>query len=813
MESTGPESPQNPELDIEKLHSLPSEQQDLYLLTFSSDLARHVASLDSDGASAHQIYVKKEVFKVLSLSSPAPTRVIRNNLGNALAGVLGKGDRKLLFESVNELLSIINSNKTAKDSAIKHAGVHCLGAVFEAAGDSVISLSPVVCSTLLRVFKAAQNNAGLRAAGFKALGRVPRGVGKSLDETVARDIWKQARTSATSDRALLVQSNACWCLGQLCLHTLYFDNSSDFDKLQTVLWKAIDNPSISLRRAAAACLSGVFVKNFSKVAENVPRGRKLKKTKTQPVDGDDAENAMDRSGSPGPQAPSTSLSFSLQDILQNLTNCYGRATTSNRMRAGVAMTMTNVFRDLDDSVVEENYNTIVLHCFNELQSAPSVFHNRFRVLMTRKFIRTILGDSISRKTLGETAQTNAIKFLVNGILKDYPQPEVKERTEPGKQTIIATLDLLTILMDCLGSATYTVSDICRTAILQVLEHPNYTVQIHAARCLRMFALTCPQQMIPVVTICMNSVNREVRQLTGPRRSPRRCIGYAFGLAAALSTSSLRPLYGSVDVFSRVLEQATAILKSSGGADLRISSTQIQVAWIMIGGLMSLGPSFVKIHLSQFLLMWRNALPKPMSKEHVRQSDGLELSFLTHVRECALGAIRAFVEFNSRLLTLDVCNRLAAMLQNTTEFLNSLPAKKTTEDMDKRLSHALQLQDYDLMVRRRVFQCYTQLLNQSPSESRDSFTQSSILTFAISCFTDPENVSNTSLSSSIATSTGNLDTVWDLGDNSGFGVTSFVNGLHISSIDGESASARSRMETNDSVINHTVRLHQAPENTC
>lgn len=36
------EDPSNPELDVKKLHALPTEQQDLYLLTFTSDLARHV---------------------------------------------------------------------------------------------------------------------------------------------------------------------------------------------------------------------------------------------------------------------------------------------------------------------------------------------------------------------------------------------------------------------------------------------------------------------------------------------------------------------------------------------------------------------------------------------------------------------------------------------------------------------------------------------------------------------------------------------------------------------------------------------------
>jgi hypothetical protein len=123
----------NPELDIKKLHALPSEQQELYLLTFSSDLARHVASLDADGASAHQIYIKKELFQIIHLASPPPTRVIRENLGRAFHGIFSKGDRKLLFESINELVGVLNGagklcsrlQATARLACTPELWVHC----------------------------------------------------------------------------------------------------------------------------------------------------------------------------------------------------------------------------------------------------------------------------------------------------------------------------------------------------------------------------------------------------------------------------------------------------------------------------------------------------------------------------------------------------------------------------------------------------------------------------------------------------------------------------------------------------------------
>ncbi|OCK79552.1 ARM repeat-containing protein [Lepidopterella palustris CBS 459.81] len=784
--SNGEASNSNPQLDIPKLHSLPSEQQDLYLLTFTSDLARHVSSLDADGASAHQIYVRKELFKIINLPSPAPTRVIRNNLGRTFAGIFGKGDRKLLFESINELIAILNAaGKGDKDIRAKHAAAHCLGAVFEAAGDSAISLSSLASASLLRLLKLAQNHAGFRASIFKALGRVFKGIGPSADESAARDVWKQSRSGASSEKSFLAQTNACWCLEQLVRGTPYFDNSSDYEKLQGAIWKAIESTSPTVRHAAASCLGAALVKSYSDSAarETLTRTKTKKRpTKKQSqVEGD--EDTIERPGSPAPQKPITQLVFTMPDLLKQLSAHYCRSATSNRARAGIAICYMKTLRGLGEVVVESKYGDIARHLFNDLLSYPSVINNRYRLLSARKYVRVILEHVVGREMLGESGQLNAAKFLVNDILKDYPQA-LKERPEPTKQALTGALSALSSLMRSLGSATNSIAESCREVLLQVLQHPSYTVQVYASSCLRSFVLASPQQLLPSVTICMNSVNRELGLLAGPRQSPRRCVGLANGLSAVLSTSTVQPLYGSVDVNSRVLSHATTLLKSSGSSDLRISSTQIQVAWILIGGLMTLGPNFVKIHLSQLLLLWKNALPKPLNKDNMVQRNVLELSFLAHVRECALGSILTFLEFNSRLLTLDVTKRLAAMFQNTTMFLNTLPNKKTTDEISQRLSPALQLHDFDLMVRRRVLQCYSKLVNLSPSGSSETLLQTNLLSFAVSSFADPDNYAPSSISAAIASSAGTFERIWDVGDNYGFGVTGLIRGFDVKPLPGE-----------------------------
>lgn len=805
------EPPSPYQLDITKLRALPSEQQGLYLLTFTADLVRHVDALEPDGVSAEQAALKKEILQIVNLNQPAPTRVVRNNIGRCIAGIFSKGNRKLLYESINDLVAIVNGGKE-KDIKAKHAAVSCLGALFEAAGDSAVSLSALASTALLKAVKTASNDAGCRSAIFKALGRVVKGIGVAIDEDIGRSIWKQARTAAGGEKSLLAQANACWCLEQLVRCTPYFDNSNDFEKLQTVLYKALESSSTAVRHAAASCLAAELVKSFSEYAgkDAVPTIRKPRKTR-KAVKGEELDEELERASSPAPEKPATALSYSLLEMLRLLSVHYIRSTTTNKARAGVAVCYVKVFKALGESVVEQRYGDIARHLFIDILGHPSLQYNRYKQLLSRKLVRIVL-ERVIGKMLGETAQLNACRFLLSDIIKNYPQA-VKELPEPSKQTLTGALSTLKSLIVDLDAAVRTIAEPCREALLQVLPHTNFTVQVHTARALRAFVLACPQQLLPTVTIAMNSVNRELSLLSGARQAPKRCIGYAHGLAAVLSTSSHHPLYGSVDVYARVLQQATTLLKSSGSSDLRISSCQLQVAWIMIGGLMSLGPNFVKIHLSQLMLLWKNALPKPPSREHNSHRSMIELSYLAHVRECALGSVKAFLAFNQRLLTTDISRRLSAMLENTVSFLSSLPEKKTSDDPTNRLSPALQLQDYEVMVRRRVFQCFSQLLMLTPSGSVEVTAHSTILPLAVASFSDIEYNAPSALSAAIASAAAAFESIWDVADNYGFGITGLVRGLDVRNpITGTLSRHWSTRQDDEDAIDQTVLtpLGSAPE---
>ena len=783
------ELPAKVRLDIPKLHSLPSEQQDLYLFTFAVELESYASSLENEALCTQQTDLTREVVQIINLSSPTPSKAVRNNLGRCYATILGKGNRKTLFESVNQLLAVVNAGKEEQGIHNKHAAVHCLGEIYKAAGDSAINLSSLVCTSLFRLLKPVEKHAGLRAAIFRAFGEVVGMVQGSLEESVARNIWKAGRTAVSGEKAALVQAKACHCMQKLILYTTYFDTTGDFENLKTSIWKACESSVPAARHAASSCLASALVKSHSEdvASKSSPKVKKAKKVNRNQAVLEDGDEEITRPGSPSGKKITLKLELSLSDIFRQLSSQYHRSTTSNRLRAGIAHCYMKVLSGLKPSTVETNYDRIVNHLLVELLSNASVTHDRHRLLVTRRYVQKILADCIGCRILGETGRLNAARTLINDVLKNYPQV-LKEVPEPSKHALVGALDALASLTRSLGAAFILHGDSCREALVQVLQHSSYTVQIHASYCLRAFVTACPQQLLSCASICMNSVTRELNVLTTGRQSPRRCIGYANGLAAVLSISPTQPLYSSIEISSRVLSTAIDLLKSSSKAELRVAGTQVQVAWILIGGLMVSGPNFVKIHLSQFLLLWRNALPKPLTGENTAQRQTSEIVYLTHVRECTLGSILSFLECNGKLITTDVAKRVATMLQNTVEYLEYLPRKKLADDASQKLFSSLQLQDLVLMVRRRVLQCYSRLISFSPHASGEILTQSNLLTMAVTLFADPESYAPGTLGSSIANAAGTFESIWEIADNSGFGITGLVRRQHIKSLPGEYSKA-------------------------
>lgn len=269
-------------------------------------------------------------------------------------------------------------------------------------------------------------------------------------------------------------------------------------------------------------------------------------------------------------------------------------------------------------------------------------------------------------------------------------------------------------------------------------------------------------------------------LLGPSSGPDislRALGHAYGLSALVSIIPKRPLYVSYDVSAKVLDLATQLLKRAGEHEVKISGVEVEVAWTLIAALMSLGPNFVRPHLPQLLVLWRNALPKPTSKDAgpgaAAGRGPAEWVFLLHVRESALGAVLCFLKNNTALVTLDVARRISSLLSNALSFANNFVSLNVEDPTDTQLPgggtisgrRGIGMRDREALLRRRVQQCFTALgFSSIPNQ-----TQIVLLQGAVSLFASPDGYAGSSVQAAIVSSAGTFTGLWTAADGYAYGV--------------------------------------------
>lgn len=358
---------------------------------------------------------------------------------------------------------------------------------------------------------------------------------------------------------------------------------------------------------------------------------------------------------------------------------------------------------------------------------------------------------------------------------------------PSKQTLIVALDETSGLLRSLGCAPSSVAEALAEPLLRLVSHQSHSVQIAAAWALRTFCDVSPGKISGTIVSIIDLLNKDLTIIgaSGPGSSAdmhRRAVGHARALAAIINLIPHQALYVSFDLSAKCMSLAIQLLKQSGNHELHISGIEIQVAWIIVSSLMSLGPNFVRLHLPQLLILWRNALPKPTSKDAsaAQVRGGNEWAFLLHIRECTLGAILSFLRHNSGsvvtggvgLLNEDVGRRLVLLLSNGLAFATSFATSHATTLAEQTPSTTSQLQllDRDNLLRRRLLQCFI-ALGQNPATQPFQVT---LLTQVVTLFSDPEKyIGESALQAVIAAGSGTFTTVWDEMDGYGFGVTSLM----------------------------------------
>ena len=213
----------------------------------------------------------------------------------------------------------------------------------------------------------------------------------------------------------------------------------------------------------------------------------------------------------------------------------------------------------------------------------------------------------------------------------------------------------------------------------VISYPNRAVNITAAWCIRCFCKQNSTYIYQEISYFVNQLNNAESNLDeNNEESIEHYIFNCYPLATLITLIPQRSLNVSIATAAQLFNYSNHILKTVQGHQtsnipVRLMDAKIQVAWTIIDALMSMGPKFVKVHLTQLLNLWKNALPKISMKENSTQYTEKELIHQIDSRSHALSALHSFLEYNDNdLVNIDVSKRIVLCLNNVLAFISSLP---------------------------------------------------------------------------------------------------------------------------------------------
>ncbi|KIR37913.1 clathrin-coated vesicle protein [Cryptococcus deuterogattii 99/473] len=753
--------------DLSLLHWLRQAEQAIETIG-PEDLSKQIQSL-------HAFFLK------LLLPNPNPTlpkpgRPIRHLVTRCVVKLHQRVESRSLFDFVQALVKAVSDGGSKGMNTAENLGRvaswYCIGEVIKEHGKNMMSFMAEICTSSLKVFKNTNLSVLLRTQAMVAFSRSLHAAGKALPDALVKDLLKSLR-SGLQDKALSVQRACAGTFISLHLYTPAVQLQPTLDMVAPISFKSLETADHLTRREFSRMLAHFLAATQVPGSGVVPELSRKSKTETEEQLGEPTvmtSAAEDRT---------SKTLFTTQEMLKYLSTPYNKPQSPRKLRNAIIDVYTTLFTTLGGEYVEARYGEIVKHIMDEIVLPQR--GGRYEVLMTRQVTKILLRDLIGERLLSEPGQVSAIRELTVNYLKRWQPTLLPGQPRMNKNVLIIVLREIAGLLEQLGNAPAQIIELLAEPLVRLLAHESYSVRLSAAFTLRRFCTTNPSQLPRLLSILIADIEKDLNLLsspTAPKEIAPRLIGKTFGLSALIAISPARPLYVSHDVPTKVFDLAVSLLKRAGDHEIPQASTEIQVAWYLVTGLMSLGPSFVKLHLPQLLVLWRNALPKPSSKDiSVGERGEVEWNFLLLVRECALSAVLNFLNHNQSLVNIDVARRLATLFTNTLNYVNgfatayaeALREQANSPNPSPVFTTRPSLVDREATLRRRVLQCFTALGPSSATES----TQPALLQAAITVFADPENYSGSGAQAAIAAQAGNFGGIWHSADGYAFGVTSLA----------------------------------------
>ncbi|XP_075002752.1 HEAT repeat-containing protein 5B isoform X5 [Calonectris borealis] len=629
---------------------------------------------------------KKLVEQLTGLISSSPGPPTRKLLAKNLAALYSIGDTFTVFQTLDKCNDIIKSkDDTAAYLPTKLAAVACVGAFYEKMGRMLGSSFPETVNNLLKSLKSAESQG--RSEILMSLQKVLNGLGGAA-ASCHRDIYKNARSLLT-DRSMAVRCAVAKCLLEL-QNEAVFMWTAELENVATLCFKALENSNYGVRVAVSKLLGTVMATALIPKQATVMR-QNVKRATLEEVLELMATGFL-RGGSGFLKSGGEMLKVG--------------GSVNREVRVGVTQAYVVFVTTLGGQWLERNFATFLSHVL-DLVSHPRATQTHVEAVYSRRCVSFILRATVG-SLLGEKAQIAAAKDICQAIGKQMKAVEAvvndaNSENKSGAADVAASQHVMVCALQELGSLVQSLNATASPLIQEpsiglletvtsVLLHPSMAARLAAAWCLRCVAVALPFQLTPFLDRCAERLNNL-------KSSPEAVSGYSFAMAALLGGVHQCPL-GIPHAKGKMVVSIAEDLLRTAAQNSRLSLQRTQAGWLLLGALMTLGPSVVRYHLPKMLLLWRNVFPRSLKELEAEKARGDSFTWQVTLegRAGALCAMRSFVAHCPELLTEDVIRKLMTPIECAMTMMSHIPSVIKAHGAHLKASAAMvRLRLYDILA--------------------------------------------------------------------------------------------------------------------
>lgn len=610
---------------------------------------------------------------------------------------------KAVTDVLPKLVAFIEAPKNNRYNCMKYFSVTVLGHIAQIPLDRmrhIVRNLFIVLTEALKVCPSpASCPAGYRRDLLWALATSAKHASpSSLEYPHRRAVWKLAR-GMTADPAAIVAEAAFGLLEELAGPEM-IKTKSKLEKLFAVYVKGLKSPHEIVRKAAAKFYARLFV-----LLETVEIE-------------EESANAS---------APALKFKVNLKSALKIQGSLYQTAQSPG-MADGVVDYFDHICTVRDPHQLLEEFSPLIQDLAGFLvQNVEG--SDDFHLYRGVEHLRHLIVDVIAgKRLLNEQFRLNMVNAIIGILVKSTRSEQINA---------IGYVTCLQGLVELLGPAITSLSDPIHQTLIALMENTTeWSLAMAIIESFDSLTTQIPELILPVFTFALQKVTDR----------PSRSYGYLLAVLASKWTKFAK--YVSVELNTKLLSTALTHIKEARAGHPVKDHTKLQVGWILLEGVLCLGPRIVKLHISQLLLLWKSVFAAPAKMS----SNSMEVAYQLKARYLALSALAVFVARNGPLMTSDISRRLSEMLHGVWSFVDDIP-EIVISNPDTQYEESLILS--------RLLQCYGLIAKYEVSEGYPA----SLLTRATHFVLDPEYT--------LSRCKDDCDVINDYSNNSARGVTSFA----------------------------------------